>query len=80
MAHPITIPALTVSGVPASTRIRSYTSSAQLITEMANAPGLGRRALRFSTTADTATSMAVARFDYKRALQPVQDDDGTSLL
>jgi hypothetical protein len=30
---------------------------------------------RFSTTAGTAIGIAVARFDYQHALQPVRDDD-----
>jgi hypothetical protein len=67
---------LTVSGVPASTETRSYTSSAQLITEIANARVWGGVHFRFSTTAGTAIGIAVARYDYRHALQPVRDDDG----
>jgi PAP2 superfamily protein len=61
---------LTVSGVPASTETRSYTSSAQLITEIANARVWGGVHFRFSTTAGTAIGIAVARFDDEHALQP----------
>jgi hypothetical protein len=65
---------LTVSGVPASTETRSYTSSAQLITEIANARVWGGVHFRFSTTAGTAIGIAVARYDYRHALQRVRDD------
>jgi membrane-associated phospholipid phosphatase len=65
---------LTVSGVPASTQTRSYTSSAQLITEIANARVWGGVHFRFSTTAGAAVGIAVARFDYRHALQPDRDD------
>ncbi len=66
---------LTVSGVPASTQTRSYSSSAQLITEIANARVWGGVHFRFSTTAGTAIGIAVARFDYLHTLQPVRGHD-----
>jgi len=65
---------LTVSGVPASTETRSYVSSAQLITEIANARVQGGVHFRFSTTAGTAIGIAVARYGYQHALQPIRDD------
>ena len=65
--------------VPASTQTRSYVSSAQLIAEIANARVWGGVHFRFSTTAGTAIGIAVARFDYRHALQPVRHADARPL-
>lgn len=64
---------LTVTGVPASTEVRHYTSSTQLITEIANARVWGGVHFRFSTTAGTAIGRSVARFDFDHGLQPDHD-------
>ena len=64
---------LTVTGTPASTEIRHYTSSAQLINEIANARIWGGVHFRFSTTAGTRIGLAVAHYDILHALQP--DDE-----
>ena len=64
---------LTVTGTPASTEIRHYTSSAQLINEIANARIWGGVHFRFSTTAGTNIGLAVAHYDILHALQP--DDE-----
>lgn len=64
---------LTVTGTPASTEIRHYTSSAQLINEIANARIWGGVHFRFSTTAGTSIGLAVAHYDIRHALQPDND-------
>ena len=61
---------LTVTGTPASTEIRHYTSSTQLINEIANARIWGGVHFRFSTTAGTNIGLAVAHYDILHALQP----------
>ena len=61
--------ALTVSGIPGSTETRQYTSSTQLITEIANARVWGGVHFRFSTTAGTRIGVAVADYDFGHALQ-----------
>jgi hypothetical protein len=50
-----------------------YTSSAQLINEIANARIWGGVHFRFSTTAGTNIGLAVAHYDILHALQP--DDE-----
>ena len=64
---------VTIPGTPASTELRHYTSSSQLITEIANARIWDGVHFRFSTDAGTTIGRSVAHYDYQHALQP--DDD-----
>ena len=64
---------VTIPGTPASTELRHYTSSSQLITEIANARIWDGVHFRFSTDAGTTIGRSVAHSDYQHALQP--DDD-----
>jgi hypothetical protein len=61
---------LTVSGTPGSTQVRHYTSSAQLIAEIADARVWDGVHFRFSTDAGTRIGTAVARYDACHALKP----------
>lgn len=61
---------LTVPGIPASSELRHYTSSTQLITEIADARVWGGVHFRFSTDAGTTIGRSVAHYDYRHALQP----------
>ena len=63
---------VTISGTPASTELRHYDSSAELITEIANARIWDGVHFRFSTDAGTTIGRSVARYDFKHALQPVR--------
>ena len=60
-------------GTPASTELRHFASSTQLITEIANARIWDGVHFRFSTDAGTTIGRSVAHYDYQHALQP--DDD-----
>jgi len=64
---------VTIPGTPASTELRHYPSSSQLITEIANARIWDGVHFRFSTDAGTTIGRSVAHYDYQHALQP--DDD-----
>ena len=61
---------LTVPGIPASSELRHYTSSTQLITEIADARVWDGVHFRFSTDAGTTIGRSVAHYDYRHALQP----------
>ena len=65
--------ALTIPGTPASTELRHFTSSTQLITEIANARICDGVHFRFSTEAGATIGRSVAHFDYQHALQPDGD-------
>jgi hypothetical protein len=65
--------ALTIPGTPASTELRHFTSSTQLITEIANARIWDGVHFRFSTEAGATIGRSVAHFDYQHALQPDGD-------
>ena len=65
--------ALTVPGTPASTELRHFASSAQLITEIAYARIWDGVHFRFSTEAGTGIGRSVAHYDYQHALQPDAD-------
>lgn len=64
---------VTIPGTPASTELRHYTSSSQLITEIANARIWDGVHFRYSTDAGTTIGRSVAHYDNQHALQP--DDD-----
>lgn len=64
---------VSVSGVPASTETRRYTSSAQLIAEIANARVWGGIHFRFSTDAGTRIGIRVAGYDLHHVLEPMDD-------
>jgi hypothetical protein len=64
---------VTIPGTPASTELRHYTSSTQLITEIANARIWDGVHFRFSTDAGTTIGRSVAHYDYQHALQPDND-------
>jgi PAP2 superfamily len=66
--------AVTISGVPGSTEIQHFTSSRELITQIANARVWGGIHFRFATRAGTQIGIAVARYDAAHALQPQRDD------
>ena len=65
--------AITVPATPASAPDRQYTSSTQLITEIANARIWGGVHFRFSTDAGTTIGRSVAHYDYQHGLQPDHD-------
>ncbi len=64
---------LTVSGTPASTQTRHYTSSAQLIAEIADARVWDGVHFRYSTEAGTCIGTAVAHYDARHTLRPDRD-------
>jgi hypothetical protein len=61
---------ITVPATPATAPDRPYTSSTQLITEIANARIWGGVHFRYSTDAGTTIGRSVAAYDYRHALQP----------
>jgi hypothetical protein len=65
--------AITVPAAPAAAPDRQYTSSTQLITEIANARIWDGVHFRYSTDAGTTIGRSVAHYDYQHGLQPDRD-------